>query len=304
MRRKSKPQRPVRKSTRSKATGGSVNWGRARGLALPLVALVAVVGLGAGMTYGVDALDHEASVVMVSQPVQVELNHPRNGDGPDWVPREQYGALVERSRAALEGVDPLDVRSLRRVSELLGETGWFREDPQVRRTGTDSVSIEAVWRMPAAVVRSNGRDRLVSWDAIPLPMDFPIGATGAVTILGAGLLPLDEKSMFNRPWPGTDVQAALSLLRIVQQEEFRAHVAAIDVSGLSGKGGIVLITREETRVIWGAPPGVFRPGEVSDDVKLERLRDVFRKYGRIDAGGEVFEVNSTLPLRLPTDALP
>lgn len=304
MRRKAKPSRAAKKSSKPKKSGGSMNWGRARGLALPVLALVAVVGLGAGMTYGVDALDHEASVVMVSQPIEVELNHPRTRDGVDWVPPEQYGALVERARAALEGVDPLDVRSLRRVSELLGASGWFRENPQVRRTGAHSVAIEAAWRMPAAVVRSNGRDRLVSWDAIPMPMDFPIGATGAVTILGAGLLPLDEKSMLNRPWPGTDVQAALSLLRIVQQEEFRAHVAAIDVSGLSGKGGIVLITREETRVIWGAPPGVFRPGEVPDDVKLERLRDVYRKYGRIDAGGEVFEVNSTLPLRLPTDSLP
>lgn len=294
-----------KRSTRRKAAARSkINWGKAKVLALPLVALLAVGGLGAGMTIGVDRLDYEARLVLVEQPLEVELNHPVNKDGVEWLPPDEYAALVEQTRRALERVDPFDCRALKQASESLTESGWFRAAPKVRRTGAHGVRIDAEWRLPAAVVRSNGRDRLISWNAMPMPMEFPIGASGAVTILGAGLAPADPGTMFIRPWPGDDVTAALKLLRLLQGEEYLQHIAALDVSGLSRNGPMVLITREETRVVWGGEPGAFRPGEVSDEVKLQRLRDVYRKYGRIDAGGEVLEINSHLPLRLPTDAAP
>lgn len=278
--------------------------GRVLGWVLPLAAVVAVGGLGTGMTVGVDRLDREARIILVSQPMAVGLNHPVTREGVEWLPTEQYNALVQQAAEALDRMDPFDVRALQRVSEVLGQTGWFREPPSVRRSGARAIRIEAVWRIPAAVVRSGGRDHLISWDGTPMPVSFPIGASGAVTILGAGLAPADPKTMYTHPWPGTDVQAGLQLLRLMQKEEYKDQIAAIDVSGLSRRGGMVLVTREETRVVWGGVPGAFRPGEVSDEVKLERLRHIHRKYGRIDAGGEVIEVNSALPLRLPLDTVP
>lgn len=298
--------RKTARKTRSKPAKAAKKerFSRMLGWALPMGGVVAVAALGVGMTLGINRLDHEARIVLVSQPVDVELNHPVTREGIEWLPPEQYNALVQQASQALDRVDPFDVRALQRVSDVLGQTGWFRELPRVRRSGTHSIRIEAVWRIPAAVVRSSGRDHLISWDGTPMPMSFPIGASGAVTILGAGLAPADVKHMYTHPWPGTDVQAGLQLLRLVQKEDFKDQVAAIDVSGLSRKGGMELVTREETRVVWGGVPGAFRPGEVSDEVKLERLRAIHRKYGRIDAGGEVLEVNSALPLRLPLDPVP
>lgn len=271
---------------------------------VPAGAMLAVVGLGAGMSVGVDRLDHEARLVLVEKPLEVQLNHPVNRDGVEWLPGEEYAVLVEQSRQALERVDPFDIRALQQVSEALFTSGWFRAPPQVRHTGARCVRIEASWRLPAAVVRSQGRDWLISWDAMPMPMSFPVGASGAVTILGAGLAPADPGSMFMHPWPGEDVRAALKLLRLLQGEEYLSQIAAIDVSGLSRNGPMVLITRDETRVVWGGEPGSFRPGEVGDDVKIQRLRDVYRRYGRIDAGGEALEIHLHLPLRLPADAVP
>ncbi|KAA0212635.1 MAG: hypothetical protein DYG94_14455 [Leptolyngbya sp. PLA3] len=294
------------KKTRSKPAKASKreHTGRVLAWVLPLGSVVAVGALGVGMTIGIDRLDQEARIILVSEAVEVDLNHPVTREGVQWLPSEQYNVLVQQARDALDRVDPFDVRALQRVSEVLGQTGWFREPPSVRRSGAHAIRIDAVWRIPAAVVRSGGRDHLISWDGTPMPMSFPIGASGAVTILGAGLAPADPAHMYTHPWPGTDVQAGLQLLRLIQKEDFKDQVAAIDVSGLSRNGGMVLVTREETRVVWGGVPGAFRPGEVNDDVKLERLRDIQRKYGRIDAGGEVLEVHSHMPLRLPLDTVP
>lgn len=298
--------RRTAKKSRTKPAMAPKKEGPGRLLAwvLPLTAVVTVGALGVGMTLGIDRLDREARIILVSQPVEVGLNHPVTREGVEWLPAEQYNALVQQARQALDRVDPFDVRALQRVSEALGQTGWFREPPGVRRSGAHAIRIDAAWRIPAGVVRSGGRDHLISWDGTPMPVSFPIGASGAVTILGAALAPADPAQMCMHPWPGSDVQAGLQLLRLMQKEEFKDKIAAIDVSGLSRSTGMVLVTREETRVVWGGVPGVFRPGEVPDDVKLERLRAIYRKYGRIDAGGEVLEVHSHLPLRLPTDTVP
>ncbi|RMH11216.1 MAG: hypothetical protein D6695_09690, partial [Planctomycetota bacterium] len=101
-----------------------------------------------------------------------------------------------------------------------------------------------------------------------------------------------------------DVRAALDLLRLLVREPFIDQVAAIDISGLARDKPIVIYTDHETRVVWGAAPNTFRPGEVSDEIKLKRLRELFERYGRIDAGSELVEIHAHVPLRLPADSEP
>jgi len=298
----SRNRKPLRRSRKTRTR--SFDWTRARRVIIPTSAAVLVLALGMGMTVGVNQLDHSARRILARHPVTIELNRPVRSDGIEWVPRDEYDALVLQAQRMIEQADPFDPAVLRAVASTLESSGWFRSIRSVKRTGRSSVRIEADWRSPAAVIRHAGRDRLISWEAMPLPMEFPIGASGAVAIIGAGLSPANPRTLYAHPWPGDDVRAALDLLRLLVREPFIDQVAAIDISGLARDKPIVIYTDHETRVVWGAAPNTFRPGEVSDEIKLKRLRELFERYGRIDAGSELVEIHAHVPLRLPADSEP
>jgi hypothetical protein len=56
------------------------------------------------------------------------------------------------------------------------------------------------------------------------------------------------------------------------------------VAGHSLNKMIEIITDRGTRVVWGAAPGEFKPGEVETKTKLGHLQALFDRYSRIDAG--------------------
>lgn len=282
------------------------DWSAVRRWAYPALALLSVVALGTGMTIGVDRLDAAARRMLAQGPLTIELLSPAGLGGENWVHSDDLALLETRVRTIIEGADPLDIRPLGRVSEMLGRSGWFSVEPRVERIGQHTVRITGVWRKPAAVVRSGGRDHLISWEGLPMPPVFAPGGSKAPIILGARLAPLDPDpaTRHARPWPGEDVAAALELLKLLALKPYRSQVAGVDVGSLGRGAGIVLITDRETRIVWGGKPGVFNAGEVSDDEKLARLKTFFERAGRIDGGYDEIEIQGPTLLRLRSDPEP
>ena len=293
-------------SRRGKKKSPSINWSGLKVWAVPVLAGLSILALGAGMTVGVDRLDTGARKVLASRNLTIDLKTPADMGGATWVDDENLGVLDRRIRAILDGTDPFDIRPLERVSSMLASSGWFQDTPSVERVGQDTIRIIGTWRRPAAVVRSSGRDHLVSWNGMPMPVSFAPGGSQAPIILGVGLSPADPslEARFARPWPGEDVSAALDLLRVLARKPYYEQVAAIDVRGLSREGIIEIITDHETRIVWGGRPGAFNPGEVSDDQKIARLDAFFDRQGRIDGGFDRIEIQGTQVFRDRSDIDP
>jgi hypothetical protein len=288
-----------KKSKRSTPRRPKHDWARTWRVASPILGGVCVLALGMGMTFGVERLDQDARRLLAGTPMTVELEGPVSTEGLRWVPQDQLDALISQSQRLLAGRDPMNVQALGDVGQMLERSGWLSGPPRVERVGRDRVRIQADWRVPAAVVRHNGRDHLISWEGLVMPLEFAPGAAEVRAILGAGLAPgdPDRSSRYLKVWPGSDVQAALSLLRLLSEQPYFHLVGAIDVGPLARREPMEIITPMETRVVWGAPPGEFRPGEVTTEVKLARLSSLFRRDGRIDGNSLRMEIHGPLPLR-------
>ncbi|MBX3321478.1 MAG: hypothetical protein KF757_00660 [Phycisphaeraceae bacterium] len=298
----------TRKKSSRKASraASSTDWGKVWRIASPIVAGLCVIAMGTGMTFGVKHLDQTARELLVQDAITIELTPPVSTEGLRWVPQSEIDALIERSLGLLRGRDPLSAAALADVGRMLERCGWFDGSPKVQRVGRDRVQIRGKWRVPAAVVNHNGRDHLISWDGMIMPMVFAPGAAEVKAILGAGLAPADPnpETKYMKAWPGTDVQAALALLRVLVNEPYFHQVGAIDVRLMARQGVLEIITPTESRVVWGAPPGQFKPGEVTTEVKLQRLSSLFRKDGRIDGNSARMEIHGPLPLREGLDINP
>jgi hypothetical protein len=308
MARKKTARKTARKKTarRSKKKSVAINWSGLKAWAVPVLAGLSILALGAGMTVGVERLDSGAREVLTSSELTIDLRSPADMGGSTWVDAENLDILSRQIKAILDGTDPFDVRPLEHVSTMLESSGWFQSAPSVERVGQSTIRISGTWRRPAAVVRSEGRDHLISWKGMPMPVNFAPGGSQAPIIIGVGLSPADPnlQARFARPWPGDDVGAALDLLRVLVRKPYYKQVAAIDVGKLSQRGPIVLVTDRETRIVWGGRPGTFNPGEVSDDQKIARLDAFFDKQGRIDGGFDRIEIQGTQVFRDRSDLDP
>jgi hypothetical protein len=69
-------------------------------------------------------------------------------------------------------------------------------------------------------------------------------------------------------------------------------VAGIDASEYSTNGKLVIVTPEQTRVVWGGRPSKPLIGEVSTAQKLAHIAQIMQNYKRIDAGYPLIYVNS------------
>jgi hypothetical protein len=306
MARKKTTKRAKKKSARTKKTRTPINWEIMRTWAFPVLACASIVALGAGMTIGADSLDDASRNLIASQPPTIELASPTDSDGNTWVREEDRQILENRVRTILDGSDPFDRRPLAAIGMMLETTGWFRSVPRVERVGQRTIRITGDWRRPAAVVRSDHRDHLISWQGFPMPVVFAPGGSEAPIILGSGIAPSypNPADRYARVWPGEDVAAALDILRLVAFKPYRKQVAAIDISKVMRSGTITLITDQENRIVWGGRPGEFHAGEVSDEEKLARLDAFFERIGRIDGGFDRVEIQGPVILHGRSDPEP
>ncbi len=275
------------------------------GYVVPTVVALAVV---VGVVFGLPKLRDRASYrLRYEDGVSIFVELPADEPGGDsWLKGEFATDLhLIAAQEISAHPDVLSRKQLDAVRIAVARTGWFEGDPIVRRT-RGQIHISGEWRVPAAVVRYEDREYLISWRGHLLPKSYPAGEaypTDHVRVITGVTFgpPADDqlRLRFGVQWPGAEVRAALELLALVHDEPYAADIAGIDVSRRETAKGIndnelllTIVTPDDSRVIWGSPPnvsGVHR-GEVSREQKLANLLALHDRFGRIDAGRQLVEV--------------
>lgn len=270
-----------------------------------IVATLAILALIAGgAVLGLPRLRAAASYrIRHDDGIAILFDFPTDDPGGQTWFKDEFATELHRIAAEQisEHPDVLSRAQLDAVRVALSHTGWFEGDPVVTRA-RGAIHISGQWRVPAAVVRYDGREYLIAWGGHLLPKSYAEGEAyagdGVRVISGVAFgPPADEQHRlrYGQRWPGQDVRAALELLALLQNRGYFDQVAGIAVSqrpppaeGLT----LTIMTPEGSRVVWGGPPnesGVHR-GEVSREHKLANLDALVRTFGRIDAGRDLVEV--------------
>jgi hypothetical protein len=221
------------------------------------------------------------------------------GETETWLPQEERRRL-EEIVAGIVSADPFDVQSLEVAEEVLAESGWFESIDSVRRLPGGQIEVDGEWRYPAAVVRSGGREMLVSRRGSLLPMEYPLGGGWPMRFVRgawAGPPRLNEGSYaFGEAWTGGDVQAAIDLLAYLRRSDVWEYVAGVDCSGFMDHGRLTVVTVQGGEVVWGAPPGSGAPGEEDDGMKRSRFERLMTDPGWISAGRPRIEIYPSIVL--------
>jgi hypothetical protein len=155
------------------------------------------------------------------------------------------------------------------------------------------VLIEARWRKPLALVKSGSQnfyvdDELVVLDFVPIPNLPIVGIEG----LSARVPSQGEV------WQSDDLDAAVTILAKLDQMDKSVtpdkpllyEIDRIDVSNFNGRKNsrfphIVLYTKDDTEIIWGAEFGTWqRYLETTDEEKLAKLYAYYKEYGSLSGG--------------------
>lgn len=212
----------------------------------------------------------------------------RGYEGPvTWLDRD--------SRLQIEGIvrtlatpDPFDRNALASIHTALMSTGWFAEPVRVSRRRDGTIDVQGAWRVPAAAVRTDTGDRLVTGAGRLLSPKYLHDRSGLKLILGA----TGDAPALGEPWPVGDVQAGLELLEYLRAMPGYEQVYGVDVSRFLSTGSLVVMTTTGTRVLWGGRVGEFHPGQAPDEAKRLRLAELFVRFGRIDAGQAIIDLRT------------
>jgi len=256
------------------------------------VASLGVLGAGAMGLTAVNRVTEESLsqgelLISIAWPVMPVAEGEETGT---WMPESEKARLLGVALEAARGGSALSPEPLAEVSRALAGQGWFEGAPRVERLTDGSIAVEGAWRVPAAVVRgSDSRERMVSWEGVPLPLEYPIGASRVRYLSEPSIDRLPSDYPAGEAWPGGDVADGLALLDALDRDQnLIAQVHGLD---LNQGGAIEIITDRGTRVRWGAGPLRFQPGERSTGEKLSRLQHLFERTGRIDGGARVIEID-------------
>jgi hypothetical protein len=276
--------------------------------------LILLGGLVVGMVMGIRPLEARAARVVNHTPTNIEIVWPTIKAKKDekvkakpgvpeekpktWLPRQQQEDLLTLANEAYIGKSAGDGFSrspLERVGQALAASGWFDGTPTVRRVSDTGVVVDGKWRVPAALVRREGKDYLISWDGKPMPLVYDAGEAKAMrVILDPAMGPPTNKDGsrdFAGAWQGEDIAASLELLQLMTDKAWYKQVGGVDASQYSSHNQLALVTPEKTRVVWGGRPNKPAIGEVSTAQKLAYLGQLFHDFKRIDAGHETVYIN-------------
>lgn len=284
-----------------KATRDWAGYGR---IALRSASVVMLMVLAFGLVFGVGRLRTHAEGRLMLAATRAEPDRMgafavsfvwpalRDRPGETWMRLEDMSRLERVAELAVATDSPLSVVPLRKVSETLSETGWFVGSPTVRRVSPGRVEVDGVWRIPAAVVRLNGTDHLVSDSAMPMPVEVPAGGLNLPFIEGvfSGAV-VRGAARYANPWPGPGVRVGLDLLAALRAAGLLGEVAGVEVSGYLDGGPIELVSAAGNRIVWGSPVDEWTPGEPSVTEKIARLDQLRERTGSIDAGQRRVEIH-------------
>jgi hypothetical protein len=223
-------------------------------------------------------------------------------DVPEWVSSELKAKICN----AVGGKTfQLNENAAQTAAENLASVAWLT-DVKIQTTH-DYLLIEAKWRKPVAMVKSGSQSFYV--DAEHVVLDF-------VPMPNLAIVKIEGLSTVKVPPPGdvwhSDLAAAVTILTKLDQMDKSVtpdkpllyEIDRIDVSNFTGRKNsrlphIVLYTRDDTEILWGAEFGRWqRYLEATDEEKLAKLYAYYKEYGSLSGG--VKYIN----LRVPQDNIP
>jgi hypothetical protein len=209
---------------------------------------------------------------------------------PEWVSSE---LKVKIYNAVGDKTFKLDEYAAQKAAKNLASVAWLT-DVKIQTTH-DHLLIEATWRKPVAMVKSGSQSfyvdaKLVVLDFVPMP-NLPI-------VKIEGLSATTKMPPPGEVWQSDDVAAAVTILTKLDQMDKSVtpdkpllyEIDRIDVSNFAGRKNsrlphIVLYTRDNTEIIWGAEFGRWqRYLEATDEEKLAKLYAYYKEYGSLSGG--------------------
>jgi hypothetical protein len=194
----------------------------------------------------------------------------------------------------------MDHQLLKEVAEVLQRNPWVRQVRHVRRIFTkapgDTVEIDCEFRAPMALVPYRNEYILIDNEGYRLPERFPakenprimFGADGRVNLRIIEGVAVAPPLLDGQKWLGDDLQAGLDLARILYNQPFSDDIYGINVANFHSRKSrneaqIVLLTKYDTEVRWGAPIQGPINFEVSPARKLQVMATTFDSCKRVDA---------------------
>jgi len=209
---------------------------------------------------------------------------------PEWVSSELKAKICD---AAGGKTLRLDEEAAQVVAENLASVAWLNKVKI--QTTHERLLIEARWRKPLALVKSGSQSfyvdaELVVLDFVPMP-NLPI-------VRIEGLSATTKVPPPGEVWQSDDLAAAVTILAKLDQMDKSVtpdkpllyEIDRIDVSNFNGRKNsrfphIVLYTKDDTEIIWGAEFGTWqRYLETTDEEKLAKLYAYYQEYGSLSGG--------------------
>lgn len=188
------------------------------------------------------------------------------------------------------------------VNARLKANPWVSKVRSVRRafgeSAGDRIEVDCDFRTPVALVYDNdSRYWFVDEKGVKLPEWFDAEQLGQILFAGGKVnLRIIEGIRNPAPvqpgklWTGDDLLAGIDLARLLQGLAYAEEILRINVSNYGGRidpreAQIVLMTRHGSEIRWGtAIKRSDRIVEVAVERKLEVMKQIVAKFGRVDAG--------------------
>jgi hypothetical protein len=221
---------------------------------------------------------------------------------PAWMNDALAARIIDSVKPGTRGRSALDADLLKEVAHVLAAEPWVKQVRRVRRQfgGDDRpagvLEIDVEFRIPTALVESDGAFWMVDAEGVKLPERFNADEVGRVSLTAEKSLQLrmitgvaQRAPAAGDVWRGDDLRAGLDLAKLLYDKPFAQDIALIDVSNFSARQNpdaaqIVLHTRHNTEIRWGRPIHArdFYV-EVEPVKKLEYLARIHERFGRVDA---------------------
>ncbi len=265
--------------------------------------VLAAVSVLAGVVIGFVFLN---KYVKKAVPVSEKTASLELVDVPAWVNEPLKEKIYAAAKANGEDFK-LDEDAARLAAGNLAPVAWL-EKVQVQTTH-DRLLIKAKWRKPMVLVK-RGLQRfyvdaeLVVLDFVPM-LNLPV-------VKVKGLSVTTKPPPLGKVWQKDALRAAVAILAqldqmdslVAAEKPLLYEIDSVDVSNFNGRKNrrlphIVLYTKDNTRIIWGAEIGTWqRYLEATDEDKLAKLYSYYKEYGSLLGGAKYIN------LRDPQDNIP
>mgnify|MGYP000417148924 CR=1 FL=1 len=271
--------RAKKKQNRIKAWFQSLDPVAARRVGGAGLLVIVCGGIATGLALLATRVEARSRQSLQTIPVRFEFDWPRGVENESWLPEAFRADLRHLASLHMGENDPLGGAPLSRLGEALDASGWFDDQPVVKREPGGVIHITGAWRVPVAAVRVLGNDLPVSRVGRIMPIPYEVGQSDMPVVLGMqGLPPLnpDGGLNFKARWEATDLEAGLELLDLLRERPYAARLVGVDVSGFAHSRCLTLLVDSGAQIRWGGRIGTFNPAEVPTHIKLDRLDVLFR----------------------------